>query len=140
MKTYVQILAVLSMLAALTLYVTAESPHQSSTVLPVAPFELIQGTTNTNIMIRLNKYTGEAWYMIDSKKDQGASELSWLKVAPPAELIPIPKSEVPQFQVYISGSGISAAYLLHVTTGATFVLSGQAGPRVDPKLSWVAVG
>jgi len=139
MKKFAQVFVVVAVLAGFTLYVTAESPHQQTTAPVSSTFELVQGTTTTAITVRLNRMTGDAWFLMDAKKGGGGTELSWVKIAPPP-LGPGPlKVDVPQFQIYIAGSGFSAVYMLHSPTGRTWVLSGEAGPRVDPKLSWVEI-
>jgi hypothetical protein len=139
MNKVLQAGVIVVLLVAFAIYVTAEAPHQSSGAPVASPFEIINGTQLTNLTVRLNKYTGEASYILDSGKKGGPSELSWVKIDPVVPARGSVTKDAPNYKVQITGVGFSAVYLLNLNTGTTWVLSGQPGPRTDPKLTWVPI-
>jgi hypothetical protein len=134
-----KLIVVVAIILAFSIYVSAESPHQGSTVPATSVFEMVHGTQLTALTVRLNKITGEAWYMLDSGKKGGPAELSWVRIDPAPLGRAGLRPDAPNYKVDITGAGFSAVYIMNVNTGATWVLSGQPGPRTDPMLTWVPI-
>ena len=122
---------------ALAFYVTAEAPHQSSATVAVAPYEIVQLSSATQVTLRVNKFNGETDFLFEAAPEgKTAKELVWNFIARLPHKDDKIKPEGPNYQVYIAGIGNSVAYLLNVHTGATWVLSAIPGPHQAPKLTW----
>lgn len=127
--------------AALAFYVTAESPHQSSSTVTTAPFEIVQLSSATQVTLRFNKFSGETDFLFEAAPDgKTAKELVWNFIGRVPHKDDKIKPDGPNYQVYIAGIGSSVAYLLNVHTGATWVLSAIPGPHQAPKLTWTPMG
>lgn len=94
--------------------------HQFSNAPNTSRFEIIQSGLAAKITLKIDKYTGRVYQLV-----QGTKGLSWSLLA--SEKHPDDKvlENKVNYQVFISGLAVRMTYLINVNTGASWQLAAD---------------
>lgn len=100
---------------------TQETYRNQFSIAPdTARYEIVQSELGAKITLKIDKYDGRIYLLVESKK-----KLAWQLMAvdkhPQDKKIP---GKV-NYQIFTSGLGVKFTFLLNVNTGATWQLSNE---------------
>jgi hypothetical protein len=118
MRRYIFAIACIAILRSAPLVAQEAPPSRSSTVPAHARFEIVQSPLLAKLTFRFDRFTGQTWQFVSTKKDAYTWE--------PIERIELPgDTKVPgkvNYQIFLSGIRAQITVLLNTNTGVSWYI------------------